>query len=77
MVKVRGVDLALAVNFSVEVATALKDVLTILPAIERSSKPEVVVIFSYDTHGESLYVRPVDVSVVNARILRKLYEPLR
>ena len=51
-------------------ATTLKDALAILPAIERSSKPEVVVIFSYDTHGESLYVRPHDVLSFNARILR-------
>ena len=31
----------------------------------------MVVIFSYDTHRESLYVRPADVVSVNARILRK------
>ena len=39
--------------------------------MDRVSKPEVVVIFSYDTHGESLYVRLGDVSAVNARILRE------
>ena len=49
----------------------LKDALAILPAVDRASKPKVVVIFSYDTHGESLYVRPADVVSVNARILRE------
>ena len=65
-------------------AATLKDALAILPAVERASKPEVVVIFSYDTHGESLYVRPADVVSVNARILREdddqgedAYSPLR
>ena len=50
MVKVRGLDLALAVNFSVEVVATLKDALTILPTIERSLKPKAIVIFSYDIH---------------------------
>ena len=52
--------------------------------MDRVSKPKVVVIFSYDTHGESLYVRPGDVSAVNARIQRKgenqdedVYDPPR
>ena len=49
----------------------LKDVLANLPAIERSSKPEVAVIFSYDTHRKSFHVRPHDVILVNARILRE------
>ena len=31
----------------------------------------MVVIFSFDTHGESLYVRPADVVSINARILRE------
>ena len=52
-------------------AATLKDALAILPAVDRASKPEVVVIFSYDTHGESLYVRPADVVSVNVRILRE------
>ena len=52
-------------------AATLKDALAILPAIDRASKLEVVVIFSYDTHGESLYVRPADVVSVNVRILRE------
>ena len=42
-----------------------------LHAVDRVSKPEVVVIFSYNAHGESLYVQPGDVSAVNARILRE------
>ena len=71
MVKVRGVNSQVAVNFSVEVVATLKDALTTPPALNRSSKPEVVVIFSYNTQGESLYVWRGDVSVVNARILRK------
>ena len=49
----------------------LKDALACLPVVDLVSKPEVVVIFSYDTHGESLHVRPGDVSTVNARILRE------
>ena len=52
-------------------AATLKDALAILPAVERASKPEVVVIFSYNTHGESLYVRPADVVSVNECILRE------
>ena len=52
-------------------AATLKDALAILPAVERALKPEVVVIFLYNTHGESLYVRPADVLSVNARILRE------
>ena len=52
-------------------AATLKDALAILPAVERASKPEVVVIFSYDTHGESLYVWPADVVSVNVQILRE------
>ena len=84
MVKVQGINSALAVNFSVKVAATLKDALTILPAIKRSSKLEVVVIFSYNIHEESLYVWLVDVSAVNACILKEeenqdegLYEPFR
>ena len=61
----------MVVNFLVEVAATLKDVLTTLPAVDRSSKQEVVVIFSYDTQGESLYIWLGDVSVVNSRILRE------
>ena len=55
-VKVRFADAAPALKFMVEVAAILKDTLANLPSIEQSSKSEVVVIFLYDTHGESLYV---------------------
>ena len=65
-------------------AATLKDALAILPTIEHSLKLEVVVIFLYDTHRESLYVRPADVISVNARILREednqeedIYNPSR
>ena len=68
---VRSTDSTSSLHFRVEVAATLKDALAILPAIERASKPEVVVIFSYDTHRESLYVRLADVISVNARILRE------
>ena len=54
MVKVRGEDSQEGVDFSVDVAATLKDVLACLPTVDRLSKPEVVVIFSYDAHGESL-----------------------
>ena len=70
-VVVRSADGTSLLQFRVEVAALLKDALAILPAIERALKPDVVVIFSYDTHGESLYVRPADVVSVNARILRE------
>ena len=70
-VVVRSADGTSSLQFRIEVAAMLKDALAILPAVERASKPEVVVIFSYDTHGESLYVRPADVVSVNARILRE------
>ena len=70
-VNVRFVETSSALRFSVEVATTLTDALVNLPAIERSSKPEIVVVFSYDTQGESLYVRPLDVVSLNARILKK------
>ena len=68
---VRSIDATSSLHFRVEVAAMLKDALAILPAIERASKSEVVVIFSYDTHGESLFVWPTDVIFVNARILRE------
>ena len=77
MVKVQRVDLALALNFLVKVVATLKNALMILPAIERLSKSEVVVIFSYDTHGESLYISPADMSAVNARILREKENKMR
>ena len=60
-----------ALRFSVDVATSLTDALVNLPAIDQSSKSEIVVVFSYDTQGESLYVRPSDVVSLNARILRE------
>ena len=58
-------------KYSVEIAATLKDALTTLPAVDRSSKLEVVVIFSCNTRGKSLYVQPGNVSVVNARILQE------
>ena len=70
-VVVRSAGSTSLLQFRVEVAATLKDALAILPAVEPASKPEVVVIFSYDTHGESLYVRPADVVSVNVRILRE------
>ena len=70
-VVVRSTDATLLMQFRVKVAATLKDALAILPAVERASKPEVVVIFSYETHGESLYVRPADLLSVNARILKE------
>ena len=70
-VVVRSAGSTSSLQFRVEVAATLKDALAILPAVERASKPEVVVIFSYDTHGESLYVCPADVVSVNVRILRE------
>ena len=70
-VVVRSADGMSSLQFRVEVVATLKDALAILPAIERASKPEVVVIFSYDTHGESLYVWPTDVVSINARVLRE------
>ena len=81
---IRSTEAMSPLQFSVKVAATLKDVLAILPTIERSSKPEVVVIFSYNTHKESLYVRPHDVLSVNARIFREednqerdIYNPTR
>ena len=70
-VVVRSMDGTSSLQSRVEVAATLKDALAILPAVERASKPEVVVIFSYDTHGESLYIRPADVVFLNARILKE------
>ena len=68
---VRSMDAVSSLQFRVEVAATLKDAFAILPTVKRASKPEVVVIFSYDTHRESLYVRPADVISVNARILKE------
>ena len=48
MVKVQGVNSAMGVNFSMELTATLKDAFATLHALDRSSKPEVVVIFSYD-----------------------------
>ena len=70
-VVVRSTDATSLLQFKVEVAATLKDALAILPPVKCASKSEVVVIFSYDTHGESLYIRPADVVSVNARILRE------
>ena len=70
-VVVCSTDTTSSLQFRVEVAATLKDALAILLAVEHASKPKVVVIFSYNTHGESLYVRPTDVISINARILRK------
>ena len=70
-VKVHSADATPLLHFTVEVAATLKDVLANLPTIERSSKPEVVVIFLYNTHEENLYVRHADVLAFNAHILRE------
>ena len=70
-VVVRSTDATSSLQFRVEVAATLKHALAILPAVERALKPEVVVVFLYDTHEESLYVRPADVLFVNERILRE------
>ena len=68
---VRSAESSSALRFSVDVAASLTDALANLPAIDRSLKPEIIVVFSYDTQGESLYVRPSDVVSLNARILRE------
>ena len=70
-VKVGSAEMSSALHYSIDVAASLTDALANLPAIDRSSKPEIVVVFSYDTQGESLYVRPSDVVSLNARILRE------
>ena len=70
-VVVRSANSTSSLQFRVEVAATLKDALAILPAVKRASKPEVVVIFSYDTHGDSLYVWLADVVSVNVQILRE------
>ena len=83
-VKVRSTDVAPLLQFAVEVVVTLKDALENLPAIEPSSKPEVIVVFLYDTHGDCFYVRFADVLAVNAHILREeenleedMYNPLK
>ena len=68
---VRSMNATSSLHFRVKVAATLKDALAILPAIERASKPKVIVIFSYNTHRESLYIRLANVISVNARILRE------
>ena len=70
-VNVRSTETSSALRFSVEVVATLTDALANLPAIKQSLKPEIVVIFSYDTQGKSLYVRPSDVVSLNARILKE------
>ena len=70
-VMVGSAEMSSALRYSVDVAASLMDALANLPAIDRSLKPEIVVVFSYDTQGESLYVRPLDVVSLNARILRE------
>ena len=70
-VNVCSAEVSSALHFSVEVAATLLDALANLPAIEQSSKSEIVVVFSYDTQGKSLYVRPSDVVSLNAQILRE------
>ena len=70
-VNVRSAETSSVLHFNVEVAATLTDALANLPAIERSSKLEIVVVFFYNTQGESLYVRPSDVVSLNARILKE------
>ena len=70
-VNVRSAETSSTLRFSVDVAATLTDALANLLAIDRSSKLEIVVVFSYDTQGESLYVRPLDVVSLNARIFIK------
>ena len=70
-VNVSSAETSSALRFSVDVIALLTDALANLPAIDRSSKPEIVVVFSYDTQGESLYVRPSNVVSLNAQILRE------
>ena len=55
-VNVRSAATSSVLRFSIDVATSLTDALANLPAIDWSSKPEIVIVFSYDTQGESLYV---------------------
>ena len=70
-VNVRSVETSSTLHFNVEVAATLTDALANLLAIERSTKLEIVVVFSYDTQRKSLYMRPTDVVSLNARILRE------
>ena len=70
-VNVSSAETSSALRFRVDVAASLTDALANLPAIDRSSKPEIVVVFSNDTQRESLYVRPSDVVSLNAQILRE------
>ena len=70
-VSVYSTEASSALEFNVEVVATLTDALENLPTIEQSSKLEIVVIFSYDTQEESLYVRPSDVISLNAHILRE------
>ena len=70
-VNVRSAETSSVLRFSVDVAASLTDALANLPAINQSSKPKIVVVFSYNTQGESQYVQPSDVVSLNARILRE------
>ena len=70
-VNVGSAETSSVLCFSVDFAESLTDALANLPTIDRSSKPEIVVVFSYDTQGESLYVRPSNVVSLNARILKE------
>ena len=70
-VNVGSAETSSTLRFSVDVVASLTDALANLPAINRSSKPEIVVVFTYDTQGESLYMWPSDVVSLNARILKE------
>ena len=70
-VNVRSAETSSTLHFSIEVAATLTDALANLPAIEWSSKLEIVIVFSYDIQGESLYVRPFDGVSLNGRVLRE------
>ena len=81
---VRSAEASSTLQFSIKVTATLTDALANLPAFKRSSKPEIIVIFSYDTQWESLYVQPSDVISLNTRILREddnqqedIYNPSR
>ena len=70
-VKVQGMAVGSSVKFHFEMMATLKDAIKNLLDIQWITKLELLVIFSYNTLGESLYVCPTDVVAANTQIFRE------
>ena len=77
-------DVQSVVKFTMDVAPTLKDAFQNLLLIQGNAKPELIVVFLYNTMEESLYIRMADVEAAIAQIVREeendkenMYKPRR